>query len=76
VLDFRGYTSNGRERKRMTGVKRGKGERGGRTGKADWKGRRRKVGKGKGGDKSPAWSSQNLGSTGSCYSNNITAESK
>jgi len=41
------------------------GEKGreGRKGKAEGEGRRRKVWKGKGGDKSPAWSSQNLGST-------------
>ena len=57
-----GSTSNGRERKPRTGVRRGgKGGRGGRK-KAEGEGRR-KVGKGKGGDKSPAWSSQNLGST-------------
>jgi len=37
----------------------GKGGRGVRKGKAEGKGRRTKVGKGKGGDKSPAWSSQN-----------------
>ena len=41
----------------------GKGGRGGRNGKAEGEERRRKVGKGEGGDKSPAWSSQNLGST-------------
>jgi len=41
----------------------GKGGRGGRNGKAEGEERRREVGKGEGGDKSPAWSSQNLGST-------------
>jgi len=43
---------------------KGKRERGGRTAKAGGKGslRREKGGKGNGGDKSPAWSSQHLGS--------------
>ena len=44
-----------------------KGGRGGRKRKAEGEERRRKVGKGKGGDKSPAWSSQNLGSTENCF---------
>jgi len=51
-------------------VRRGeKGGRGARKDKAEGEGRRRKVGKGKGGDKSPAWSSQNLGSTAIALAN-------
>ena len=43
------------------GGREGKGERGRREGR----GGERNQGTGKGGDKSPAWSSQNLGSTAS-----------
>jgi len=73
LAGFRGPTYKGRKRKedrgwewegseRRRGQGREKGE-GGREGGAC--GRGQKGGKGNGGDKSPAWSSQDLGSTAS-----------
>jgi len=63
-----GPTYKGRKRERAGKGReaKGEGDRGGRKGKAGGRGslgRGKKAAKGNGGDKSPAWSSQDLGST-------------
>jgi len=56
----RGWEWEGSERRRVQGREKGEGGTGREGGAC---GRGKKGGKGNGGDKSPAWSSQDLGST-------------